>query len=80
MTMLMMKMGRDRLNSLFYESAMDFPPQVKKQRRAKANDRERTRMQTLNQALGDNDDNNDGGWNENFTTNDVIGDDHHNSH
>ena len=28
------------------------PPQVKKQRRAKANDRERSRMQTLNQALG----------------------------
>ena len=27
-------------------------PQVKKQRRAKANDRERSRMQTLNQALG----------------------------
>ena len=59
---------------------MDFPPQVKKQRRAKANDRERTRMQTLNQALGDNDDNNDGGWNGNFTTNNVFGDDHHNSH
>ena len=30
---------------------------MKKQRRAKANDRERTRMQTLNSALGDNDDN-----------------------
>ena len=28
------------------------PPQVKKQRRAKANDRERSRMQTLNNALG----------------------------
>ena len=27
-------------------------PQVKKQRRAKANDRERSRMQTLNNALG----------------------------
>ena len=28
------------------------PHQVKKQRRAKANDRERSRMQTLNNALG----------------------------
>ena len=40
--------------SLFSLTMSNDDLQVKKQRRAKANDRERTRMQTLNSALGDN--------------------------
>ena len=48
---------------------------MKKQRRAKANDRERTRMQTLNSALGDYNDNADSHENENGN-----GDKNHDNH